>query len=113
MHYRGCISISEEQYERLMNIIRPLSDENGVERIIISRKHYDELKEGKPIWNVEYDDIGGRCKIDDDGDLLHVEYKRIEKKLTDEEMNGDDIPVDVSATNSDNADDLVQEELPF
>ena len=83
MNYKGCIPISEEQYERLKNIISPLNDCNGVERITISRKYDDELEQGKPIWNIEYIDLGGQWKIDDGGDLLHVEYERTETKLED------------------------------
>ena len=82
MNYNGCIPISDEQYERLMNIISPLNDCNGVARIIISRKYYDELEDGKPIWNIEYEDMGGQYKIDDDGDLFYVEYEGTERKLT-------------------------------
>ena len=81
MNLKGCIAISDEQYERLNKILKAPDNIDDVERIIISRKHYDELEEGKPIWNIEYIGMSGVFKIDDDGDLFIVE--QTERKLTD------------------------------
>ena len=61
------IAITEEQYERLMSMLKAPEDNGGVEHIKLSRKYNDELEEGKPIWHIYYYGIGGKYKIDENG----------------------------------------------